>query len=124
MNLKDERQFPRVGTCNLISYALLDQTGNMVHQGMGRALDVSQNGIYLETALKVTAEYISLMSSDEQNNLMELKGKVAYSKRNGNAKFRTGIAFLGSQGENARFAAKLIKSYHNRKNGLARVMAV
>ena len=52
----DQRVYPRVAACNLISYAVTDRGGNVTDHRMGRALDVSQNGICLETARQVTSE--------------------------------------------------------------------
>jgi hypothetical protein len=113
----DQRQYPRVPLCNLISYATIDRQGDPSDHRMGRALDVSQNGVYLETASAVTSKYISLMTSDVVDKLIEIKGKVAYSRENGDAMFRTGIRFEGTHDENVRFAKKLIRVYHNRTTG-------
>ena len=114
---KDQRAYPRVPSCNLVSYAAFNRNGNITDHHMGRALDVSQNGIYLETPQPVTSDYISLVTSDLEDNMIEIKGKVAYSQKNGDAMFRTGIRFEGTHDENIRFAKKLIRVYHNRKTG-------
>ena len=113
----DQREFPRVEACNLISYAVTDRGGSHAGHRMGRALDVSQNGICLETALQVRSEYISLMTSDLEENLIEIKGRVAYSQKNGQNQFRTGIRFQGTHDENIGFAKKLIRVYYNRRTG-------
>ena len=113
----DQRAYPRVESCNLISYAAVNRGGNVTDRSMGTALDASQNGICLETAQPVTSEYISLMTSDLEDNLIEIKGKVAYSQKIGDARFRTGVRLEGTHDENIRFAAKLIRVYHNRRTG-------
>jgi hypothetical protein len=84
---------------------------------MGRALDVSQNGIYLETGQRVGSEYVSLMTSDAEQKLIEIKGKVAYSQKNGEGMFRTGIRLEGTHEENIGFVKKLIRVYHKRRTG-------
>jgi hypothetical protein len=38
----DQRKYPRVETCNLISYLLIRANGEIIEQGMGRALNISQ----------------------------------------------------------------------------------
>jgi len=114
---RDQRAYPRVPSCNLVSYTAFNQNGNITDHRMGRALDVSQNGIYLETPQQVTSDYISLMTSDLENNMIEIKGKVAYSQKKGDDVFRTGIRFEGTHDENIRFAKKLIRVYHNRRTG-------
>ena len=113
----DQREYARVEACNLISYAVTDQGGNPTDQRMGKALDVSQNGICLETARQVKSEYISLMTSDVEENLIEIKGRVAYSKKSEQNLFRTGIRLEGTHDENIRFAKKLIRVYYNRRTG-------
>jgi len=113
----DQREFPRVEACNLISYAVTDRGGSHTGHRMGRTLDVSQNGICLETARQVRSEYISLMTSDLEENLIEIKGRVAYSQKNGHNLFRTGIKFEGTHDENIGFAKKLIRVYYNRRTG-------
>ena len=113
----DQREFPRVEACNLISYAVTDRGGSLTDQRMGRALDVSQNGICLETARQVKSETISLMTSDVEENLIEIKGRVAYSQKSGQNLYRTGIRFEGTYDENIGFVKNLIRVYHNRRNG-------
>ena len=114
---REQRAYPRVATCNLISYAAVSRGHNQSDHRMGRALDVSQTGIYLETARRVKSEFVSLMTSDVKEVLIEIKGRVAYSRENGEGMFRTGIRFEGAPDENIRFAKKLIRVYHNRKTG-------
>ncbi|MEJ2282051.1 MAG: PilZ domain-containing protein [Desulfobacterales bacterium] len=113
----DQREYPRVATCNLISYTAVNRSGDPSDQRMGRALDVSQTGIYLETARKVKSEFVSLLTSDIKENLIEIKGRVAYSRENGAGTFRTGIRFEGTRDENIGFAKQLIRVYHNRRTG-------
>ena len=113
----DQREYPRVEACNLISYAAINQGGTLSRHRMGRALDVSQNGICLETAGQVHSEYISLMTSDVDQMLVEIKGRVAYSQKNGSSMYRTGIRLAGCHEENIRFAKTLIRVYHKRRTG-------
>jgi len=42
---------------------------------------------------------------------------VAYSQKNGQNMFRTGIRLAGTHDENIRFAKKLIRVYHKRRTG-------
>jgi hypothetical protein len=112
----DRRKYPRVETCNLISYASIDENDNVLNQSMGRALNISQNGIFLETSRLILSPFISLMSFDEGNNLIEIKGQLAYSSDFGFGRFGAGISFRGTSDENIQFAIKLIRVYNHRKN--------
>lgn len=111
----DHRQHTRVETCNLISFLSVDADGHVLRQGMGRALDVSQNGMLLESALPVDSEFVSLMSTDPENNLIEITARVAYSRRGRTGSFLTGVQFAGTGDDNVRFAANLIKTFHYRR---------
>jgi hypothetical protein len=39
----DRRKYSRVDTNNLISYVCIDDCGNETTQGMGKAINISQN---------------------------------------------------------------------------------
>jgi hypothetical protein len=114
-DVADHRAHPRVETCNLISFQCIDAAGTTVRQGMGKALDVSKNGLMLESSLPVESEYVSLMSTDPDNRLIEIVGKVAYSRRSRTGGYKTGIQFAGGSDENIRFATSLIKTFHYRR---------
>ena len=118
LNRIDRRKFPRVPTRNVVSYLSLDENGNTLSHGMGKAIDISQSGIRLETSQKIESDYILLEFFDLEENLVNIKGKVAYCKRYGQKVFRTGIRFEGTHEENIAIAAKLLRMYHTRKNNL------
>ena len=120
----EQRKYPRVETCNLISYLLIRANGEITEQGMGRALNISQGGILLETPQLVLSEHISLMSVDSDNNLIEIKGNIVYSKGNGSGMIVNGVRFQGNHGEIIQFAAKLIKVFHIRKHKFNAAMSV
>jgi hypothetical protein len=102
----------------------IKENGEITDLGMGRALDISQNGIFLETPRLLFTEYISLMSTDLDNNLIEIKGKVIYSGVNSSGMIGNGIRLQGQHHENIQFATRLIKVFHMRKNKYAPAMAV
>ena len=118
----ERRNYPRVKTCNLISYMAIKANGEITDLGMGRALDISQNGIFLETPRLVLSEYISLMSVALDNNLIEIKGEVIYSGINRSGMVGNGIRLQGEHRENIQFATRLIKVFHVRKNSYAPAM--
>ncbi len=111
----EKRQYSRVKTCNLISFVGRRSNGKISEQNMGKALNISQSGIFLETTNRVLSESISMMSVDAGNNLIEIKGQVIYSTERSNGLFGAGIRFKGSQTENIQFAMKLIKAYNSQK---------
>ena len=122
MSTRDQRKHPRVPISNLISFNVYDEDDSLVSHSMAKALNISQGGILIESAIMVKSDRISLMSTDIQNELVEVKGRVRYSQKNEYGMFEIGISFEGTHDENVEFAKRLVKTFHRRKNGL--LMAV
>ena len=116
MKKLDRRKFPRIKICNPISYDSVNQKGIQLDQNMGIALDISQNGILLETAQMIQSKYIYLIFVDMDNSLIRIAARVIFSVKNKNGNFKSGINFQGSQEENIRFAKKVIKAYQHQKS--------
>jgi c-di-GMP-binding flagellar brake protein YcgR len=116
MEKLDRRKFPRVKIFNPISYDCVDKEGIRLDQNMGIALDISQNGILLETAQMIQSKYIYLIFVDLKSNLVRIAARVIFSVKNKKGNFKSGINFQGSQEENIRFAKKVIKAYHRKKS--------
>lgn len=83
---------------------------------MGMALNISQSGILVEIADSIFSKYITLISIDLNENIVEIKGNVVYCKKDISGKYRTGISFEGTHAQNIHFAKSLIKVYHYNKN--------
>ena len=116
----EKRQHPRVRTFNLISFVSVDSNGKISERNMGKALNISQSGLFLETPNRVLSESISMMSVDANNNLIEIKGEVIYSAERSNGRFGAGVRFMGSHAENIQFAMKLIRAFNTNKYKAAR----
>jgi len=113
--LDTSRTCQRVGIVKGLAYNGLDAESNVVERYMGVALNISQNGIQIETDRRINTEHILLMFFDFQSNYISTRGKVVYSNEDASGKFKTGIQFLGNNGDNVNFVKRLIKSYHYQK---------
>jgi hypothetical protein len=116
MTTPERRKHPRVKIYYPISYVFTDEKGCIVQQNMGVVLNISQSGILIETADSIFSKYISLTSVDLNGNVIEIKGKIAYCKKNGSTKYRVGISFEGTHAQNIRFVKGLIRSYYYNKD--------
>jgi hypothetical protein len=112
----ERRKHPRVETSNLFSQTSLDDQGRCLSQGMGKALDVSQTGLKLETAYPIEGHRISLMTSAMDNRLMEIVGKPLYCHQVESGLYHTGIEFTGSKAEVRAFATELVRLHRHRKH--------
>ena len=107
-----DRTYQRVRINKGLSYNGLDADRNVIDRYMGVALNISQNGIQLETDLMITTELILLMFFDYNSQYIATKGKVVYSNKDASGKFKTGIQLQGTKEENLQFVKKLLKTYH------------
>ena len=89
-----------------------DETGKMITHGLGIAMDVSKGGVLLETTIHIKPGLIVLAATDRQKNLIEVKGKIAYSKKSSTGTYLTGIEFTGVNERVTQFITKLIKEYN------------
>ena len=112
-NEVERRKYQRVETQNLISYFSFDETGKLISHGLGIAMDISKGGILLETTNYIKSGLIVLAATDRERNLIEVKGKLAYSKKTSTGTYFSGIEFIGVNERVTKFIAKLIKEYNN-----------
>jgi hypothetical protein len=85
---------------------------------MGKAINISRSGILLETPRSIDSERLLLMTVDQDDNLIEMTGRLVYCKQAASGMYHAGVKFVGSDEEISRFTVKLIKLYHRRKHGL------
>jgi hypothetical protein len=110
----ERRRYPRVPTKNLITYVLVDQDGANIGQGIGTALNVSQDGMLLETNRPIHSQYLFMVSTDSNDRLIEIVGKVVFSANGKAGTYRSGIRFKGDHADNVNFRKDLIRVYHQR----------
>ena len=110
----DRRKFRRVRTRNLISYLSFNESGEMISNGMGIAVDVSKGGMLLETPYPVTGEFIVLAATDSENKLFEVKGKLMHSQKTSIGTYLSGIEFSGIDERIKGFITNLVKEHSYR----------
>jgi hypothetical protein len=81
MDGKERRRHTRIETRNLISHDSIGRKGQIVSRNMGRALNVSLSGILLETMHPIDEEFVSIITIDLENKLIESKGRLIYCRK-------------------------------------------
>ena len=114
----DPRRYARVKTRNLISYLSYDKDDNLISQGIGIAMDISKGGILLETPTPMKSGMVVLSATDQDKNLMELRGKLIHSTQSKTGTYFSGIEFIGVDGRVRDFITCLIKEYNFRGSNL------
>jgi hypothetical protein len=100
---KEGRRASRLDSKNLISYICLDKNNHKSGQGMGRTLNISENGILLETHVPVDPDGSMSLTIGLEEEIMDIDGKVAFSKKKEDGKFETGVHFYKPDEERRRF---------------------
>ena len=118
MKSSDKRKHKRVKTINLISYVSIGKDGGWISHCMGRALNVSQSGILVETLSPLKSEFVSLMTTDINNNLIEIKGSLIYCREISSKIYQAGISFIGTADDITKFVVQLNKVYHYKQNNV------
>ncbi len=93
MTTKESRKDERFDSLNLI-YICIDDHGTIVQKSMGRTLNVSESGICLETHFKIDTSHFLTVTIALKDDLIEIKGAVAFSRPGKEAKFETGVEFI------------------------------
>jgi len=112
MNIPERRKFPRTKIHNLISFVCLDDEGRTTKTLMGIALNISQGGIVIESALPIEPGNIVLVTADEEEKIFEVKAKSVYCNEVGPSKYWMGIKLQGTTDENIRFIKSMVRAYY------------
>jgi hypothetical protein len=115
MTTENKRKHQRIQSLNL-SYICLDENNNIIKQGMGRTLNLSESGILLETHFPIEPKYLVLLTIALENDLLEMKGKPIHSKSIGTDKYEVGIEFLDPDQDSIRLLENFVKKDEPRKN--------
>ncbi|MEJ2657764.1 MAG: PilZ domain-containing protein [Desulfobacterales bacterium] len=89
----------------------MDNNGNRVKEGVGRAVNISQGGILIETHHSFEWQDILLLGIDIEGNSNCIKGKVVYCNSADSGRFRTGIEFLEVNEKILAFVIHLLKTH-------------
>ena len=113
MTSDNKRKHQRIPSLNL-SYICLDENNNIVKQGMGRTLNISESGILLETHFPIEPQYLVLMTIALEEDLLEIKGKPIHARSNETGEFEVGIEFLEPDQDSIRLLQNFISKYESR----------
>ena len=107
MVIEEKRKHSRIDSLHLLNYLHYEKTEDDATQGMGRTLNVSESGILLETHTLVDPSRKVSLSIGIEEDMVDIKGRVIYSKQNAQGMFEAGIEFFAMDES----AKKILKSY-------------
>ena len=111
MVTNEQRHCPRIQALNLISYSCIGESENIESQGMGRTLNISEEGILLETYVPIDPKSSIALSIGLEDELINIKGQIIYSQPGKNEKFESGIQFLEIDESTVEILRKYIKAF-------------
>ena len=93
MATQEKRKHARIDSLNL-SYFCLDENNQIIKQGMGRTLNVSESGILLETHFPIDEKHTITLTLGLEEDLVEITGRPVHSRTNEDGKHEVGIEFV------------------------------
>ena len=90
MTSENKRKHERIQSLNL-SYICLDEDKNIVKQGMGRTINISESGILLETHFPVEPEHTIRLTISLEENILDIIGKPMHVRSIDGGKYQIGI---------------------------------
>ncbi len=112
MRTKESRKDERFDSLNL-TYIDVDEHGTIVQQSMGRTLNVSESGICLETHFEIDTSHFLTMTISLEDDLIDIKGTVAFSQPGKEEKFETGVEFIEVDQQSRVVLHKFIKLFNS-----------
>ena len=112
--MEEKRKHTRIGSLNLLNYIYLDDSESETTQGMGRTLNVSESGLLLETHVPINTRNIISLTIGLKEEMVDINGRIVYSKKNENGMFESGIEFFDVDDS----AQKILRQYISEFNSL------
>ena len=110
MATQEKRKHARISSLNL-SYVCLDENDQIIKQGMGRTLNVSESGILLETHFPIDKTHIVTLTLGLGEDLVDIKGRPVHTRTNEGEKYEVGIEFIESDQKASRSLKKFIDAF-------------
>ena len=109
MTSKNKRKHERIKSLNL-SYICLDEDENIIKQGMGRTLNISESGILLETHFPIEPNHLIQLTISLEEDLLDLRGKPVHVRSSDEGKYEIGIQFIDLDKDASKLLKKFISS--------------
>jgi len=111
----EKRKHTRVNSLNL-SHVAVDDREHTVKQAIGRTLNVSENGILLETHFPIESDQNVELTLGFEENLVNLRGRVVHLLNGETGKFEMGIQFTDIDEEGSHVIKDFIEKFRKLKN--------
>ena len=117
MKQREQRKFIRYDSLHLLDYLVLDEEGKPGIYSMGRTIDVSLDGLKLETTTPFPPNTRLLITVGIEDDLVDLEGQTTHARQQ-DGRYISGITFLKTSKEGRRVLVKYIEAFQRRKKEL------
>ena len=117
MKKRDKRRFIRQDALHLLDYLVVDKEGRPSTYSMGRTLDISENGILMETVYPIPPGSSLVITLGIEDNLMDISGQLMHTGPIA-GRYASGIEFIRVNKEGRKILNHYIEIFQARKNEL------
>lgn len=114
MTKREQRKFIRYDSLHLLDYLVQDEEGNPGVYSMGRTIDVSVDGLKLETTTPLKTNTRLFITVGIEDDLVDLEGRTTHALPL-DGRYISGITFLKITKEGRRVFAKYVAAFQQRK---------
>lgn len=114
MKQPEHRKFIRFDALHLLDYIVLGEDGQAGIYSMGRTIDVSIDGLKLETIYPLKANTRLLLTIGLEDDLIDLEGRTTHAAPC-DGRFVSGVTFLKITKNGRRVLAKYVEAFRKRK---------
>ncbi len=117
MKPQELRKFIRYDSLHLLDYIVLDKEGETSTYSMGRTIDVSIDGIKLETSYPLSPDSRLLITVGLEDDLVDLEGRTTHGTPC-DGRYVSGVTFIKISRNGRRVFAKYVEAFRKRKKEL------
>lgn len=117
MKTAEKRKFIRLDTLHLLDYVIIDRDGNERGYSMARTLDVSINGIKMETVEQIPMDANLIITLGIEDKLIDIAGKPVHSEPSNN-RYLSGIEFDKVEAGDREVLREYVAEFQARKETL------
>lgn len=112
----DQRRSERKDTLNFLDIEHVAHQGEVLNQGMGRTLDVSEVGLKLETHLPLQPNELLKVSIGLDDEVVDLTGRIVHVTETADEVFHAGVEFVDLDGDDKRILKRYLEAFKASKN--------
>ncbi len=117
MKQAEKRRFDRQDSIHLLDYIVVDNDGNEGSYSMGRTLDVSINGMKMESIYNIPLNSSLIIKIEINDELIDIAGTPMYCTGGGN-RYVTGIEFVKMNKNGRKVLQHYVEIFQARKHEL------